>query len=84
MEAERTLVLDAETLDKVGLEVDIRLTDVWSMLFEWGTEALDVEFAGWLLRMAYVTGYYDSLREPAEQRGELCHALGYPVPEAAA
>lgn len=73
-----TLVLDAETLDRIGFEVDMRLTDVWSMLFEQGDDGLDHDFLGWLLRLSYVTGYWDALSEP--DRGQLCRALGYPVP----
>lgn len=73
----RSSVLDPAALDRIGLEVDMRLTDVWSMLFERGDD-LDTEFIGWLLRLAYVTGYWDALSE--EERGSLCHELGYPVP----
>ncbi len=72
------MVLTADSLDRIGLEVDMRLTDVWSMLFERGEDALDTEFLGWLLRLAYVTGYWDALAEP--ERGSLCEKLGYPVP----
>lgn len=72
------LGIDTDALDKIGLEVDMRLTDVWSMLFERGEE-LDAEFLGWLLRLAYVTGYWDALSEG--ERGTLCRQLGYPVPE---
>jgi hypothetical protein len=75
---ERALAIDTDALDKIGLEVDMRLTDVWSMLFERGEE-LDTEFLGWLLRLAYVTGYWDALSEG--ERGTLCRQLGYPVPE---
>ncbi len=75
---ERTAVLDAEALDRIGLEVDMRLTDVWSILFERGETGLDTEFLGWLLRLSYVTGYWDALSEP--ERGRLCKELGYPVP----
>ena len=75
---ERALAIDTDALDKIGLEVDMRLTDVWSMLFERG-EDLDSEFLGWLLRLAYVTGYWDALSEG--ERGTLCRQLGYPVPE---
>jgi hypothetical protein len=73
-----SLAIDTDALDKIGLEVDMRLTDVWSMLFERG-EDLDTEFLGWLLRLAYVTGYWDALSEG--ERGGLCRQLGYPVPE---
>jgi hypothetical protein len=76
---ERALVLNAESLDRIGLEVDMRLTDVWSILFERGEADVDTDFLGWLLRLAYVTGYWDALAEP--QRGSLCSQLGYPVPE---
>ncbi|MEO6867864.1 MAG: hypothetical protein ABI200_07565 [Gaiellales bacterium] len=75
---ERAFAIDTDALDKIGLEVDMRLTDVWSMLFERG-EDLDTEFLGWLLRLAYVTGYWDALSEG--ERGGLCQQLGYPVPE---
>lgn len=75
---ERATVLTAESLDRIGLEVDMRLTDVWSILFERGEHDLDTEFLGWLLRLAYVSGYWDALAEP--ERGALCEQLGYPVP----
>jgi len=65
---------------KIGFEVDIRLADVWSMLFERGEQQLDNDFLGWLLRLAYVTGYWDALSE--RDRGKLCRELGYPVPVA--
>ena len=42
-------------------------------------EDVDTEFLGWLLRLAYVTGYWDALSEG--ERGVLCRQLGYPVPE---
>lgn len=74
----RELALDTDALDRIGLEVDMRLTDVWSMLFEKG-EDIDMEFLGWLLRLAYVTGYWDALSE--DDRGSLCKQLGYPIPE---
>lgn len=72
------MTLDAEALDRIGLEVDMRLTDVWSMLFERGTDEFDTDFIGWLLRLSYVTGYWNALSEP--DRGQLCTRLGYPVP----
>ena len=74
----RALAIDTDALDTIGLEVDMRLTDVWAMLFERGDE-IDTEFLGWLLRLAYVTGYWDALSEG--ERGSLCRQLGYPVPE---
>lgn len=66
-----------DTLDHIGIEVDLRLCDVWSMLFERGAD-IDTDFMGWLLRLAYVTGYWDALAEP--ERGAMCTRLGYPVP----
>lgn len=77
--SDRTQLLDPEMLDKIGLEVDMRLTDVWSIIFERGVEDLDTDFLGWLLRLAYVSGYWDALREP--ETGELCKQLGYKVPQ---
>ncbi len=76
---ERTITLNEQVLDQIGLEVDMRLTDVWSMLFEKGVDDLDMEFLAWLMRLAYVTAYWDALAEPV--RGTLCHTLGYPVPD---
>lgn len=73
------MVIDSEALDRIGLEVDMRLTDVWAMLFEQGDAQPDTEFLGWLLRLSYVTGYWDALSE--QRRGELCEQLGYPIPE---
>lgn len=69
--------MQQDILDTIGLEVDLRLTDVWSMLFERG-DNLDDDFLGWVVRLAYVTGYWDALREP--DRGALCTQLGYPIP----
>ena len=74
-----TAALNTNELDRIGFEVDMRLTDVWSILFERGEDQLDTEFIAWLLRLAYVSGYWDSLSEP--NRGELCRQLGYPVPD---
>jgi hypothetical protein len=71
-------MLSAEALDKIGISVDMRLTDVWSMLFERGESDLDIAFLGWLLRASYVTGYFDALSE--DERGSLCVELGYPIP----
>ena len=79
MSTERTQVLTREALDRIGLSVDMRLTDVWSMLFERGEGELDIEFLGWLLRASYVTGYFDALSE--DERGMLCRELGYPTPQ---
>lgn len=73
------MVIDTEALDRIGLEVDMRLTDVWAMLFEQGDTPPDTDFLGWLLRLSYVTGYWDALSE--SDRGELCGQLGYPIPE---
>ncbi len=80
MESAGATVLDPADLDRIGLEVDMRIADVWALLFERGDD-VDTEFLGWLLRLAYVTGYWDSLSEP--ERGALCTRLGYPVPSAA-
>jgi hypothetical protein len=78
MMGDRSTVLSEEALDKIGLHVDMRITDVWAMLFERGTNELDVSFIGWLLRASYVTGYFDALSE--DERGALCNELGYPIP----
>lgn len=75
---DHAFTIEPEALDRIGMEVDMRLTDVWSMLFERGDE-LDTEFLGWLFRLAYVTGYWDALSET--DRGSLCQELGYPIPE---
>lgn len=71
-------LMDHDDLSRISFEVDMRLTDVWTMVFERAEDGIDDDFLAWLLRLAYVTGYWDSLSEP--ERGALCHALGYPVP----
>src|SRR5690606_21684753 len=71
--------IGADDLSRIGFEVDMRLADVWSLVFERGRDNLDDEFLAWVLRLSYVTGYWDSLSEP--ERGALCTALGYPVPD---
>lgn len=75
-----TLILNEESLDRIKCEVDPRITDVWRIFWDWerGEVGVDSEFLGWLLRMSYVTGYWEALSEP--ERGALCHNLGYPVP----
>lgn len=71
--------METPQLDQIGLSVDLRLCDVWAMLFErGGIDALDDDLLGWMLRLAYVTGYWDALAE--RQRGALCAELGYPIP----
>ncbi len=72
--------INEDELSRIGVEVDMRLTDVWAMVFERGIENLDEDFLAWLMRLAYVTGYWDSLSEA--ERGALCTSLGYPVPPA--
>jgi hypothetical protein len=65
--------------DRLALELDPRLADVWSCLFGLGIHGTELlEQIGWFLRMAYLQGYEDGLTEP--QRGALFAALGIEVP----
>lgn len=65
--------------DRLVLELDPRLADVWSCLFGLGIEGTELlEQVGWFLRMAYLQGYEDGLTEP--RRGALLADLGLEVP----
>lgn len=65
--------------DRLVLELDPRLADVWSCLFRLGIEGPELlEQIGWFLRMAYLQGYEDGLTEP--RRGALLAGLGLEVP----
>ncbi len=66
--------------DRLVLELDPRLADVWSCLFRLGIEGTELlEQIGWFLRMAYLQGYEDGLTEP--RRGALLANLGLDVPD---
>lgn len=71
---------DWGTRARLSTAFDPRLADVWLFLF--GSDPDLVEQAGerlgWFLRMAYLRGYEDALREP--RRGELYRRLGVPIP----
>lgn len=65
--------------DRLVLELDPRLADVWSCLFQLGIEGTELlEQVGWFLRMAFLQGYEDGLTEP--RRGALLADLGLEVP----
>jgi hypothetical protein len=68
--------------DTLAMAIDLRLTDLWTEVFEARLEGVDAELLGWFLRAAYGQGYTDALRETT--RGQLCLDLGYTVPDAAA
>lgn len=65
---------------RLSTEFDPRLADVWLFLFGCAPDLVEQagERLGWFLRMAYLRGYEDALREP--RRGELYRRLGVPVP----
>ena len=67
--------------DTLALQIDLRLADLWSEVFEIDLSRLDSDLLGWLLRAAYGQGYTDALRETT--RGQLCLDLGYTVPDGA-
>lgn len=64
---------------RLELEFDPRLADIWLSIFSMELEPDDLlrQF-GSFLRMAYLRGYDDALKEPV--RGELYRRLGVPVP----
>jgi hypothetical protein len=69
----------SEWSERLALELDPRLAEVWSCIFQYGLQAEEtLEQLGWFLRMAYLNGYQDGLIEP--DRGELLRALGLQVP----
>ena len=69
-----------ERIDRLFLDVDIRLREVWEQAFdiddggEW-----DLQLVGELMRMAYGRGYMDALQEPVE--GLLLRDHGYRIPQ---
>jgi hypothetical protein len=66
--------------DRLAMELDPRLADVWSCLFGVGIEGGQLlEQIGWFLRMAYLHGYDDALTEP--RRGALFAGLGLEIPK---
>ena len=73
---------DTEDFDlntRLALEFDPRLADVWLSIFSLDLEPDDlVRQIGLFLRMAYLRGYDDALKEG--KRGELYLRLGVPVP----
>jgi hypothetical protein len=64
---------------RLELEFDPRLADIWLSIFSLELEPEElVKHLGSLLRMAYLRGYDDALKEKV--RGELYRRLGVPVP----
>lgn len=63
--------------DRLASELDPRLADVWSCVFNVDSETT-LEQLGWFLRMAYLNGYEDGLTEV--RRGALFEDLGLAVP----
>jgi hypothetical protein len=68
--------------DTLAMAIDLRLADLWAEIFDLGSQPIDHELLGRLLRAAYGQGYTDALRET--RRGQLCLDLGYRVPDRAA
>lgn len=65
----------AGAADRVAVEVDPRLADVWAFLYSAALEPGQVaENVGTFMRMAYLQGYRDALFE--QERGELLRRLG--------
>ncbi len=63
-------------IELLELDIDLRLTDLWSEAAEVDEWSLEVVAA--LMRAAYGKGYCDALTE--EEPGALCRDHGYVVP----
>ena len=68
---------DIEHLERLALDVDTRLLNLWNLAATWPKE-WDLEGVGEFVRAAYVNGYYDALTEPV--KGKLLRENGYRMP----
>ena len=52
--------------ENLAMAIDLRLTDLWSELFELEPDKLDTELLGWFLRAAVRSGLHGrAARDPA-------------------
>lgn len=65
-----------DRIDLLELDVDTRLSDLWSHLLE--NEQWDLVTTAQFMRAAYGQGYLDALEEPT--RGQFALDHGYRVP----
>ena len=72
-----------DRLDRLALDIDLRLREVWEFAFDikFDHGSFDMESVGVLMRAAYGRGYMDGLEEPVE--AQLCRDHGYRVPKRA-
>ncbi len=63
-------------IDKLELDLDIRLLNLWADALD--IQDWDLESVGAFMRAAYGLGYFEALSEA--ERGELCKTHGYRVP----
>lgn len=63
-------------IELLELDIDLRLTDLWSEAAE--VEDWTLEVVAAFLRAAYGKGYCDALTE--DDPGSLCHDHGYRIP----
>ena len=64
-------------LDRLELDIDLRLHALWADTIDIGDWTLDK--VAKFMRAAYGQGYRDALAEA--ERGELCKAHGYAIPQ---
>jgi hypothetical protein len=67
-----------ERVERLELDVDTRLVDLWANLIERGLDEDTVAHVAEYMRAAYARGYMDSIEEP--KRGLFLIQNGYRVP----
>ena len=63
--------LDEMARELFGFDVDLRLRDVWAIAGELTDDEWNRSRAGMAMRVAYVFGYRDAMREAGQLEGEL-------------
>lgn len=71
--------MDEEWAEKAAVVLDPRLADIWASLWKDAETCVPFDNLGGLLRLAYLTGYHDSLSEP--ERGAMYRTLGLRIPQ---
>jgi hypothetical protein len=76
-----SILKQMSAFERLELDIDLRLTDLWNCADE-HEGAWTLELVATYIRAAYGKGYVDSLAE--SERGKLCLDHGFSVPEPAA
>ncbi len=70
--------MNREWAEQASVVIDPRIAELWAALWEREQPCLPVDDVAGFLRLAYLSGYHDSLSDPV--RGALFRRLGLRVP----